>query len=61
MNGWRPVWGSLSERTGSGYVPLGTTRDGVAEFVEHDCRPPRDSRERSWTCGCGRRWTRGWL
>jgi hypothetical protein len=50
MSTWRPVWGSLSEKSGSGYIPLGTGSDGVAEFVEHDCSPPPDSSARTWTC-----------
>ncbi|HTF49509.1 MAG TPA: hypothetical protein VK735_18860 [Pseudonocardia sp.] len=51
---WRPTWASLNEKTRRGYVPLGTTKSGVREFVEHDCRPPSGSG--TWTCGCGREW-----
>jgi len=56
----RPTLASLNERTGQGYVPLGVGRDGVREFVEHDCRPPQDGRK-EWQCGCGRVWKSGWL
>lgn len=55
---WRATWASLSERTGSGYVPAGTSRTWtgrrVQEFVEHECSPPSGGTARSWTCGCGR-------
>lgn len=54
----RPTWDSLSEKTGSGYVPAGTSTTiwgtRVKEFVEHDCTPPAGTG--SWTCGCGRVW-----
>jgi hypothetical protein len=60
MSKWRATWSSLSERTGSGYVPLGTAKvrgKTVREYVEHDCAPPSNG-SGSWTCGCGRVWRR---
>lgn len=58
---WHPTRASLDERTRSGYVPLGTTKSGVREFVEHDCNPPsrNGGRSGSWTCSCGREWRQG--
>lgn len=56
----RPTWASLSEKTGSGYVPLGTGKDGVQEFVEHDCNPPKGAKG-PWQCWCGRVWRESWL
>lgn len=64
MGKMRPTWGSLDPKTGSGYVPHGTTKswwsgEVIQEFVEHDCNPPATAKG-SWRCGCGREWVRTW-